>query len=202
VSRLVAADGAGFDAAVAALRSCLVVGFPTDTVFGVGSLATNGMARRALWSVKQRPASQPAILMVAQPWQLEPWAIVTDRARRLIAEFWPGPLTLVLEATDLARAQLGEVLANGTVAARVPGHPVALKLLEWASAPVVTSSANRAGEPPPNSAAEAVDALPEGVEIVLEGEAWLGAPSSILDLSRPEPRVLREGSIPAQRLLR
>lgn len=202
MSRVVAADSAGLNAAVAALRTGGLVGFPTDTVYGLGALATSARSRGRLWAAKRRPQAQPAILMVARPWELEPWVVLDDRARSFIAEYWPGALTLVLRATGRASVQLGEVVSGGTLAVRIPAHSTALALLEAASAPLATSSANRTGMPAPTTALQAAEALPGDVDLLLDGEAPLGVASSILDLSRPEPRVLREGSIPARRLLR
>src|SRR5215472_7315844 len=95
---LLTADAAGLRRAAALLRAGEVVGFPTDTVYGLAALATQEHAVRRVFAIKGRPPSQPLILMVAEPDQLKVWACVDDRARLYMAHWWPGPLTLVLPA--------------------------------------------------------------------------------------------------------
>src|SRR5439155_16991303 len=110
-------------------------------------------------------------------------------------------LTLVLPATEAPVERLGSVVRDGTVAARVPDHPVALALLAEVARPLASSSANRAGEPAPTTAEGAAEALGAGLEILLQGHCPGGAPSTILDLTREEPLILREGAIPTERML-
>jgi len=179
-----------------------LVSFPTDTVYGLACLATDPEARRRFYQAKGRPQDQPSILMAADIATLTPWLEFTQPASAAAAEFWPGPLTLVLRATAKAEQHLGEIVRNHTVAARIPAHETALALLRAVGAPLCTSSANRAGDPPPTTAAQARDALGDAVDAVLDGTPGSGRPSSILDLSGPEPKVLRQGAIPAERLLR
>jgi L-threonylcarbamoyladenylate synthase len=133
---------------------------------------------------------------------LEPLLEVDERARRLMAEFWPGPLTLVLRASPLAVASLGPVVRDGTLGVRVPDNADALAILAEVGRPLVTSSANVSGAEPPLTGAEAAASLGAHVDMVVDGRCELGVGSSILDLTQPEPRLLREGGIPAQRLLR
>jgi L-threonylcarbamoyladenylate synthase len=133
---------------------------------------------------------------------LEPWVELDERAWRLIEEFWPGPLTLVLRASPLAVATLGQVVRDGTLGVRVPDSTDALAILAEVGGPLVTSSANLTGADPPATGAEAAAGLGIAVDLVVDGRCELGVGSSILDLTQPEPRLLREGGIPAQRLLR
>ena len=118
-----------------------------------------------------------------------------------MAEFWPGPLTLILPATARAVASLGQVVGEGTLGVRVPDHAVALAILGSVSHPVAASSANIRGEPPPIAGAEAEANLGHAADLVVDGVCEIGLGSSILDLTLPQPRLLREGSIPARRLL-
>jgi L-threonylcarbamoyladenylate synthase len=140
--------------------------------------------------------------MVADVPAAERWVEISDEARRIAAEHWPGALTLVLPATERAALEVDEMLQDGTLAVRIPDHAVALGLLRGVDAPLCTSSANRAGEPAPLTADGARAALGADIDIVLDGNPGSGRPSSILDLTRPTPRLLREGGIPAERLLR
>ena len=187
----------GIERAVELLAAGEVVAFPTDTVYGLAALAGDERAVRRVYELKGRPLSQPLILMVREAGTAEDWAIVDDRARRLMGRWWPGPLTLVLPA----RAGLRPPLAAGrprTVAVRIPDHRVALALLA-AAGPLATTSANRSGEPPALTALEA--AWVDGVAAVVDGgRAPGGVPSTLLDLSSGEPKVLREGPIPGASL--
>ncbi len=194
------ADEAGVATAAGLLRQGAVIAFPTDTVYGLAALARDRLAIRSLYEVKGRPLSKPPVLMVAEPLQVADWAHVDARARSLMDLFWPGPLTLVLRA----HARLRPPLVAGsprTVGVRIPAHPVALALLREVRDGLATTSANESGSP------EAVTALEagwlKGVAAVLDGgRSPGGRPSTVLDVSGSEPRVLREGPIPAADLLR
>jgi L-threonylcarbamoyladenylate synthase len=178
-----------------------LIALPTDTVFALACLATDAAARTRFYAVKNRAEEQPAILMVGSIESAQLWARFGPEARRLAREHWPGPLTLILPGTPRALRELGQIVHDRTVAIRIPAHPVALSLIGRVEGPLCTSSANRAGKAPPRTAAEARAALGDAVEMVLDGDQGSGVPSSILDLTRKRPRVLRVGSIPAERLL-
>jgi L-threonylcarbamoyladenylate synthase len=187
-------DEAGLARAAALLTAGEVIGFPTDTVYGLAALATQEHAVRRVFEVKGRSLSRPLVLMVAEPDQLETWALVDERARRYMARWWPGPLTLVLPA----REGVGPPLTSGgrprTIAARIPDHDAALRLLREAGDALATTSANRSGEPPALTPLET--AWVEGLAAVLDGgRAPGGVPSTLLDVSGPEVRVLRQGPI-------
>jgi L-threonylcarbamoyladenylate synthase len=188
--------------AAALLEAGALVCFPTDTVYAVAGAADIGATRDRLYAAKRREMGEPMALLAASADSLIPWVTVDDRARELMAEFWPGPLTLVLVATPRAVAELGQVVRDGTLGVRVPDHPDAISILRSVTHPVAASSANVHGAPAPTTGAEALANLKDAVELVVDGRCEIGMGSSILDLTLPEPRVLREGSIPAQRLLR
>jgi L-threonylcarbamoyladenylate synthase len=166
-------------AAVAALRAGEVIGFPTDTVYGLAVLPGGEEKVHAL---KGRPADLPLILMVAEPSQAEAFVTVDRRARWYMERWWPGPLTLVLPTGE------------GTLGVRIPDHPLALALLR-ATGPLLTTSANRHREPPAMTAEEA-SRLP-GVAGVLDGgRAPGGEPSTVIALlPGREMTVIREGAI-------
>ena len=166
-------------AAVEALRGGGVIAFPTDTVYG---LAVVPGAEARLYAVKGRPSEQPLILMVAAPAEAEAFVSVDRRARWYMGRWWPGPLTLVLPAGE------------GTLGVRIPDHPVALELLR-ATGPLLTSSANRHGEPPAMTAAEA-ELLPGLAGVLDGGRAPGGEPSTVIALlPGEEMTVIREGAI-------
>ncbi len=179
-----------------------MVCFPTDTVYAVAGAADLANTRDRLYAAKRREQGQPMALLAASSDTLMPWVFVDGRARELIAEFWPGPLTLILRATPRALARLGRVVREGTLGVRVPDHPAALTILRAVTHPVAASSANITGEPAPITGGEAQANLGDAVDLVVDGVCEIGLGSSILDLTLPQPRLLREGSIPAQRLLR
>ena len=192
-------DERGIARVVELLRAGEVVGFPTDTVYGLAGLAAHPRAVRRVFEVKGRSLSRPLILMVAEPEQLELWAHVDDRARDYMRRWWPGPLTLVLPA----REGVGPPLTGGrprTIAARIPDHDVALALLRETREALATTSANRSGEPPALTPLETAWVV--GLAAVLDGGRAPGAvPSTLLDLSSEEPRVLRPGPVPAEALV-
>ena len=187
-------------AAVAAvLRSGGVGVFPTDTVYGVGAHAFIEAAVRRIYAVKGRPADKPLQLLLGQVRDIESVAELTPSARALAARFLPGGLTLVLRRRPI----VPDVVTGGgeTVAVRVPDLPLLQQLLEAVGAPLAATSANRSGEPAPLDADEARAALGDLVDFVLDGGRCPAAQeSTIVDLSGPEPLLLRLGAVPAEEI--
>lgn len=181
-------DRAGLTRAAQLLRGGGVVAFPTDTVYGLGAAADDEVARRRIYRIKGRPVGLPLILMVAAESQLDGWVHTDTRAESFIHKWWPGPLTLILHA-----------VGGGTLGVRIPKHRVALELLRFAG-PLMTTSANLHGKEPAMTADEAA-ALPGLVAVVDAGRAPGGLSSTVLDLTGPEPHILREGAIPVAELL-
>lgn len=193
-------DAAGIARAVRLLRSGEVIGFPTDTVYGLAALASDARAVGRVFELKGRSLSQPLILMVAEVGWLEAWAYVDGRARHYMQAWWPGPLTLVLRAPAWIGPPLTSSGSPRTIAARIPDHPVAMALLREAGEALATTSANRSGQPPALTALET--AWVEGLGAVLDaGKAPGGVPSTLLDVSAAEPRILRPGPVPEGALL-
>ena len=178
---------AGLTRAAQLVRGGGVVAFPTDTVFGLGAAADDEVATRRVFHIKGRPVGLPLILMVAAESQLEGFVHVDSRSEAIMRRWWPGPLTLILHAKG-----------GGTLGVRIPNHKVALDLLR-AAGPLMTTSANLHGKEPAMTAAEAE--LPGVIAVVAGGAAPGGIVSTVLDLTGPEPHVLREGAITAPELL-
>ena len=177
------------------LRDGGLVAFPTETVYGLGADACSGAAVAAIFAAKGRPADNPLIVHVASleaAEQVTAW--IPPLARELAAAWWPGPLTLVLEADHgLPRETTGGL---STVAVRVPAHPVALALLRAAGCPVAAPSANRSGRPSPTIAQHVVDDLGDRVDVIVDGgECQVGVESTVVDARGDRPILLREGSI-------
>lgn len=196
-AKLWAPDPSGIAAAASALASGGVIGFPTDTVYGLAAAAGDPAAMAAVSRIKGRPDSQPLILMACSIDQVADYAILKPLAVELAQRFWPGPLTLILPSLSGAPTLCGE----GTVGVRVPGHQVALALLTL-SGPLATTSANRHGRPPAAGAASALAEL-AGLAGALADHPGAGGglePSSILDLSQEVPVLLRAGRLGAREL--
>ena len=179
---------AGLLRAAQLLRGGAVLAFPTDTVYGLGASAEDEVAQRRIYQIKGRPVGLPLILMVAAESELEGYVHIDSRAEAMMRRWWPGPLTLILHAKG-----------GGTLGVRIPKHKVALGLLRHAG-PLMTTSANLHGGDPAMSADEA-ETLSGVMAVVDGGVAPGGTASTVLDLTGPEPHVLREGAIPAPELL-
>lgn len=184
----------GLDLAVDAVRRGELVVLPTDTVYGIGTDAFSPSAIAQLLAAKGRGRDMPVPVLVGAPRTLDGIATgLTQTARDLVEAFWPGGLTLVATAQPSLRWDLGDT--GGTVAVRMPLHPVALELLR-ATGPMGVSSANLSGQPAPATCDEAIEQLGESVSIYLDGGPS-GDPlaSTIVDVTGVVPRVQRLGAI-------
>ena len=183
-----ATDRAGIARAAELLRAGELVAFPTDTVYGIGSRAGDGDALARIFAAKRRDSEKAVAWLVSSRDQAAAAGFrLDDRALRLAERFWPGALTLVLPAVD----------GPATQAFRVPAHAVALALLV-ASGPLAVSSANRSGEPETLDADDVAIAFADADEpsaIIDGGRVPGGVASSVLDLSTPVARLLREGAV-------
>ncbi len=175
-----------------------VVAFATETVYGLGADATNPAAVAKIFTLKGRPADHPLIVHFADPADLDRWAVeVPEFARRLAARFWPGPLTLILKRS----AAMPDAVTGGqdTVGLRCPSHPIARALLEEfariGSGAVAAPSANRFGHVSPTTAQHVRDEFGPGLFILDGGASEVGLESTIVDLSRGMPVLLRPGAI-------
>ena len=197
--RTLAERDEGIAAAVEAVKRGDCVVMPTDTVYGIGADAFNTYAVQALQRAKGRGGDKPPPVLIGSPKTLEGLVLtMPSAARDLIAAFWPGALTVVVEHAPSLTWDLGD--AAGTVAVRMPLHPVALEVLRE-TGPMAVSSANRSGEPPATTAEDAREQLGYSVSIYLEaGECPDPVPSTIVDLTEDVPRVLRDGAVPLEKL--
>ncbi len=197
--RMLADRDAGIAAAVEAVRAGQLVVLPTDTVYGIGADAFAPDAVAALLRAKGRGRDMPPPVLIGSRATLDGLVLsVPPAARDLADAFWPGPLTLILEHAPSLTWDLGDT--DGTVAVRMPLHPVALELLRE-TGPMAVSSANRTGQPSAAAASEAQDQLGSAVSVYLEsGPVPDPVPSTIVDLAGDQPRVLRQGALPLAKL--
>lgn len=186
--------------AAAKLRAGGLVAFPTETVYGLGANAFDPDAVNRIFIAKGRPASDPIIVHIHELARLEEVAVrIPDLARQLAAKFWPGPLTMILERSEKIPPNVSAGLP--TIAVRMPNHPVALALLQIADLPVAAPSANRFAHPSATLAAHVHDDLNGRVDIILDsGAANIGLESTILDLTKTPPVVLRPGGLTLETL--
>ena len=177
------------------LRRGGLVAFPTETVYGLGADASNPAAVARIYAVKGRPPNHPVIVHIGDVGQMARWTReVPEPAARLAARFWPGPLTLVLRRAS----GVGDYLTGGqeSVGLRIPGHPVALELLREFGGGIAAPSANRFGRISPTCAEHVRRDLGADVDLILDGGACeIGIESTIVDVSRGKPVVLRPGRI-------
>jgi L-threonylcarbamoyladenylate synthase len=194
---IVAATTEAVERAAQALARGEIVAFPTETVYGLGGNALDASAVAKIFAAKERPRFNPLIVHVLGPDEAEIYAEVSDTARKLMAAFWPGPLSLVLPRransgiADLATAGLD------TIALRAPSHPVARAVLAAVKLPIAAPSANRSGRISPTSAAHVEAELGNLPAMILDGgPCSLGLESTVLGIKGDEVTLLRLGALP------
>ncbi|MGM0501236.1 MAG: L-threonylcarbamoyladenylate synthase [Bacillota bacterium] len=184
------------------LQQGQLVAFPTETVYGLGANALDAEAVTSIFQAKKRPADNPLIVHIANKDQITELisGSLSVQAQKLIAEFWPGPLTLVLKK----KSQVPEITTGGldTVAVRMPGHKLALELIERAAVPIAAPSANLSGSPSPTLAQHVIDDLAGRIAAVVDGgPTGIGVESTVLDLSGAAPTLLRPGGVTYEQLV-
>ncbi|MGW1765307.1 L-threonylcarbamoyladenylate synthase [Streptomyces sp. NPDC002073] len=189
----------GLREAASAVRRGELVVLPTDTLYGIGADAFSAEAVADLLAAKGRGRSMPTPVLIGSPNTLH--GLVTDfseAAWELVDAFWPGALTLVARHQPSLQWDLGDT--GGTVAIRMPLHPVAIELLKEVG-PMAVSSANLSGQPAPEDCDAAREMLGDSVSVYLDGGPTPGMePSSIVDVTGKVPVLLREGALSAQQL--
>ncbi len=169
--------------------------FPTETVYGMGTSVFSLGGIRRIYALKGRRDRKPLALLLPSLEAARPFVEnIPVEARRLADRFWPGPLTLVLEASTLGRLVTGGLR---TIGLRVPNHPVALAILKKVGLPLATTSVNRSGEKPAITGAAAVKLFGKQVDAVVEeGTCRVKTASSVVDLSHYPFTIIREGALP------
>jgi L-threonylcarbamoyladenylate synthase len=186
--------------AVALLQAGELVALPTDTVYGVAAIANRPSAVARIYVAKGRPPEKALPLLLAHPRDLDTVAEgVSELVRRLVAQLWPGGLTLIVSKSNAVPL---EVSFTPTVAVRVPDMPLARRIIAAVGAPVAVTSANLSGQPDARTASEALAQLGGRIAAVVDGgPSPGGVPSTILDCTTNPPRVLRVGAISVETLL-
>ncbi len=181
--------------AASVLSSGGTVAFPTETVYGLGAVATDPIAVAKVFDAKQRPSFDPLIVHVSDREQVIPLVKeIPEKAELLMEKFWPGPLTIIMPKSEI----VPDIVTSGldTVAVRFPAHPIAQELIRLTGKPVAAPSANLFSRTSPTSAAAVLDML-EGVidGVVDEGECSVGIESTVISFCESKPTLLRPGGI-------
>ena len=193
-------DSQGIEKAAQLVIQGGVVAFPTETFYGLAADASNEGALRKIFQMKGREESKPLLLLVAEASWVARWVQrIPPEAERLMGQFWPGPLTLVFDASpDLSLLLTG---GSGKVGLRVSSHPAALALARAAGRAITGTSANLSGEPSASLPAEVLRSLGEKLDAVIDGGKTVGGiGSTVLDVSGGAPKILREGAVPRRDL--
>jgi L-threonylcarbamoyladenylate synthase len=181
------------------LKSGGIVAFPTDTVYGVGSLAFDNAAIESIYAAKDRPVEKAIPILIADLDDIHKVAEnIPEMALRFASRFWPGPLTCVVPKKPILPPAIS---ATPTVAVRIPDHPDARALLR-AAGPMAVTSANISGQPSPSTAQEVYDQLNGRIPLILDGGKTPGGlPSTLVDCAGEKPVILREGPISLAELM-
>ncbi|MEM0212310.1 MAG: L-threonylcarbamoyladenylate synthase [Candidatus Methanomethylicia archaeon] len=182
------------------IRNGGLVAFPTETVYGLGVDALNAEAVKRMYMVKMRPLDNPTIVHVSRISDVYRLSVeVPEKAEELMKRFWPGPLTIVLKASEI----VPRVTTGGldTVGIRMPNHKVALALIDSSETPIAAPSANIAGRPSPTLAQHVIQDFYGKIDVILDaGPTRIGVESTVLDLTQTPPQILRPGGVTYEEL--
>ena len=186
--------------AASIIRDGGLVAFPTETVYGLGANAMNENAVQKIFEAKGRPSDNPCIVHVSNRQMLEQVSTaINPNAELLMKNFWPGPLTLVLDRKSDVPSLVSAGLS--TIAVRMPNNKIALELIQASGVPIAAPSANSSGRPSPTTAMHVFDDLTGRVDLIIDGGATkIGIESSVLDMTTDPPIILRPGWVTAEML--
>ncbi len=172
-----------------------VIGYPTETVYGIGCSVFNAEAVSRIYDLKNRDRSKALILIAADVLQISDLVEeIPEAAERLIENFWPGPVTLVFKASP--RLQQFAFRKLKTIAIRIPDCAICLALLKACGFPIVSTSANLSGEPASTTALEVINTFGSTLDLIIDGgETPSKNPSTVVDVTRSPARIIREGAI-------
>jgi L-threonylcarbamoyladenylate synthase len=195
---ILASDPQAVQTAISVLSNSGLVAFPTDTVYGLASLTTDRISIERLYQAKGREQTKAIAVLLGDPSHLDRIALeLPEKARLLARRFWPGALTLIVPR----RPELPENLSPyPTVGVRMPNHPFALELLRE-TGPLATTSANLSGYPDAVTAQEVLSQLENRFDLLIDGGATPGGvPSTVVDCTKPDLPILRQGAITAEQI--
>jgi L-threonylcarbamoyladenylate synthase len=177
------------------LREGGLVAFPTETVYGIGANALDEEAIKKIYLAKGRPSDNPLIMHISDLNTLDKYVNdINEKSKQLIAQFWPGPLTLIFHKKN----SVPDIITGGleTVAVRMPKHPIAYDIIRSAGVPIAAPSANISGKPSPTRGRHVIEDLDGRVDMIIDGgKATHGLESTVLDMTGTIPSILRPGSV-------
>ncbi len=176
-----------------------LIAFPTETVFGFGVVYDNEAAYQRLINVKRRPPEQPFTLMCADKEDVEKYAYVDDRAKKLINAYFPGQFTIILKAKENLPAWV--ISKEGNVGIRVPNYPLVQDLIRGVGKPLLVPSANRHNEPPLTNSNDVELIFKDEIDAVIEGNSISNIPSTIVMINK-DIKIIREGSIKKEDIMK
>ena len=188
-------DEPKIDDAAEVIRRGGIIAYPTDTLYGLGASIQCEEALKRVYEIKGRDPTKPLLMLIPDVGSLRPLVKgISDVARRLMDTFWPGPLTLVFEASEsVPKVCLG---GGRTIGIRLPKSSIVLALLEKVQAPLTAPSANLSGSPEPTSAQQVAENIGDRVDLIVDGGPCTDdQPSTLVDVSGPKAYLLREGRI-------
>jgi len=182
-------DDSQIETAAEAIKSDGVVAFPTETVYGLGCSTKSDAAVERLFELKHRDRAKPMAICLASVTQLDQYRPeIYETAKRIIDNFLPGPLTIILRCED-----------EQLLGFRIPDYELLRQLITLSGVPIFATSANISGQKEPTTATEILDVFSQGIDVVIDaGPARLGAPSTVIDLTTDRPKLVREGALPRQ----
>jgi len=198
---LSAKDASTLGKAASILSNGGLVIVPTETVYGIAAMASDGLAIERIYQIKGRPENKALLAHVDGLEMAKTLATLNPLAEELIAKFWPGPLTLVLP--KLESANIHENAGGGlpSIAVRCPDHDFTKSLITKLNQPLVAPSANFSGEPPPASLSELSEQIANNVDMIIDGGTCIsGQPSTLIDLTTDKPKILRQGALSRQKI--
>jgi L-threonylcarbamoyladenylate synthase len=175
-----------------------IIAYPTETFYGLGADATNEKAIKKIFAVKGRDFKNPISLIISKPDDIYPLVKnVPEKAKILMAAFWPGALTIVFQASDKISTLL--TAGRGKIGLRISSHPIAQTIVQKLKKPITATSANLSGTPECSLASEVIKQIGDKVDAILDwGETQGGKASTIIDVTCDPPVILREGAISRQ----
>ena len=187
-----------YQQALEALNNHQVIAFPTETVFGLGVFYDDQEAYELLNKVKRRKEDKPYTMMLCNVKDIDKYAYVDNKYQKLINKFMPGSLTILVKS----KANVPGYVTHdtGIIGIRIPSNKEALDLLNYVKKPLLVPSANRADQSPARTCEEVVAIFGDEVKVVVPGQIESGEPSTIVDLTGPELKVIRKGPIPLEEL--
>ena len=187
-----------YEKALEALNNHQIIAFPTETVFGLGVFYDDQDAYELLNQVKRRKEDKPYTMMLSKVEDIDKYAFVDNKYKNIIKRYMPGSLTILVRSKDSVP---GYVTHNtGVIGIRIPSNKEALELLNYVKKPLLVPSANRADQSPARTCGEVVAIFGDEVKVVVPGQISSGEPSTIVDLTGPEIKLVRKGPIPFEEL--